>query len=89
MDLITLEGVAANGKAGAILLTDTRQVWYIQGLSAWPEAYENAHLRVNGFPLIHHHDEAELRDESGAFRQDMSGDQRILSQASWVRLDCH
>lgn len=89
MERIRLEGKAENGKAGALLLTDSGAVWYIQSLPGWPDDILHCRIEVTGIPTSVFHSEQDLRDETGAYRQGMSGEQRILTQASWVRLDTH
>lgn len=81
---VTLEGRAANAKAGAILLTDDGDAIYLEGLDSWPDTVNGKRVRATGIlrheKIIPDPDTGPLKS-AGAF-----GDQTILENPTWQPL---
>lgn len=78
----TIQGKAENVKMGAIIITSKNEVYYIDGLTEWNGVLLDKTLEVSGMLEI----KKEITGDSngtGLSRQKISGDQYIISNASW------
>jgi hypothetical protein len=79
---ITVEGEAADSKAGAALVTD-HGILFIDGLDDWPNHLVGKRLRVTGSLNVEKRipDPAPGLTSTGAF-----GSQRIIKDAKWEEI---
>ncbi|HEY3353508.1 MAG TPA: hypothetical protein VGQ83_09685 [Polyangia bacterium] len=78
----TIEGVARNAKAGAVVLTAGGEPVYVQGLDAWPRDVDGKTVVATG-RLV---DKKLIPDPvgpDGELRQGAVGTQRVLEQPAW------
>jgi len=47
-DKAIIEGIAQDAKAGAVILTENNEIYYIEGLDYWKSKYLNKKLVVTG-----------------------------------------
>jgi hypothetical protein len=50
--LIAIEGVAQDAKAGAVIIADNKDVYYINGIDSWQSKYLNKRLAVTGVLVV-------------------------------------
>ena len=74
---ITVYGVAKDAKAGAIIITDDNEVYYIDGQDSWPEKYLNKKLKVSGWlkEKVFDKSQAEIKVQT------LTGVQKIIVKA--------
>ena len=78
---ITLEGLAANGKAGAILLVNENPV-YMESMGSWPEDVNGKKIVMRGRLVFKLYIAKAQSNESGQFSQGGDGEKSfVLEQA--------
>jgi hypothetical protein len=78
---VTIRGTAGNAKAGAVVLTDVKEVIYVRNRQEWPDDLIGKHLEVVGVlskERIYH--EATINE--GAISQGISGAQLVIDVES-------
>jgi len=80
---VTINGIALNGKAGALVKSGEGEVYYIDGLSAWPVEVINKQIEVTGNLQIETIKEDILKNEEGEWKSGISGDVKSLLKAKW------
>lgn len=81
-------GVAEHSKAGAVVITEKNQVYYIEGKYDWDS--DNLHkskIRVCGILKKIHRNKEELGDKNKVYKQGILGEQLIITNASWKKAD--
>ncbi len=80
---ITVVGIAHNSKAGAMILTDNNEVFYIAGLDDWKNKFYEKRIKVGGFLNTENFIEKDLKNEKGEWVQGMVGEKRSILEAEW------
>lgn len=80
---VTINGIALNGKAGALVKSLEGEVYYIDGLSAWPVELINKQIEVTGNLQIETIKEEILKNEDGEWKSGISGNVKNLLKAKW------
>jgi len=80
---VTVIGVAHNSKAGAMILTDNSEVYYIVGLNEWNNKFYEKKVKVSGYLNTENFKEEDLKNEKGEWVQGMVGDKRSILKAEW------
>jgi hypothetical protein len=83
MEKISIKGIAENSKAGAIVVTNDNQVFYIEGINNWNIEILRKQVQVDGYLLVEHHNESELVNEKGEYNQGYSGEIRKITKPVW------
>lgn len=78
-----IEGIAQNGKAGAILLMDSIGPVYLEGLLSFPDADLGKNIEAWGQLQEIQHKAENLQNEKGEWSQGMSGSQLLLKNPRW------
>lgn len=80
----TLVGTAQNGKAGAVLVTESGAV-YLQSLDAWPDAVVGQSVVATGELVHQHHAPVAVQDADGSWSQGTSTDwfDTVLIETHW------
>jgi hypothetical protein len=81
--IITVTGLAQNGKGGALLVADDTTVYYLEGMDAWETSLIGKRIEVTGTLKVETLNEGELKNEQGEYTQGMAGEKRILVNAKW------
>jgi hypothetical protein len=81
--LITVNGMAQNGKAGALLKSEDNTIYYIDGLGAWSPEMINRKVSVTGNLKVEKVSEKSLKNEQGEWSQGMSGEVKTILRAIW------
>ncbi len=81
---VTVIGTAHNSKAGAIILTDSNEVFYIAGLDEWIDKFHEKKVKVRGFINTENFKEEDLKNKKGEWVQGMVGDKRSILEAEWA-----
>ena len=80
---VTVIGVAHNSKAGAMILTEAKEVYYIAGLEVWDDYLFEKRVKVRGYLNTENFKEEDLKNEKGEWVQGMVGEKRSLLEAEW------
>lgn len=80
---VMITGIAQNGKAGALVKSREGDIYYIDGLSAWPADMINKQVAVSGDLKIETISADELKNEQGDWKQGISGKIKTLQNATW------
>jgi hypothetical protein len=80
---ITVAGVAHNGKDGALVLTEDREAYYVDGLDAWDNSLHGKQVQVTGTLKSETFSEEDLKNEKGEWSAGMTGKKMILLQSKW------
>ena len=81
--ITTVYGIAKNGKEGALVITDKNEPVYVDGLDAWDSELLNKSIEVTGTLSVETLSEEDLKNEQGEWKQGISGQRKILLNASW------
>lgn len=79
----TIEGKARDAKAGAVVVLDSGEPVYIEGLDGWPSDIEGKRVRATGVLKRKKLIPDPVVDSDGAISQGAEGDQTVLEGASW------
>jgi len=82
-DSIAITGIANNAKLGAIILTDNKEIYYIEGIDYWPHEVVGKKVKANGFLKKEYFNEVDLMNKKGEYKQGMSGEKLSLQNAIW------
>lgn len=80
---INIIGIAQNGKAGAMIQTKENSTYYIDNLDYWEDTELGKEIEVSGVLKKETFTEADLKDESGAWKQGMIGEKLTLLNPKW------
>ena len=80
---VELNGKAMDSKAGAVLVTDTDDVIYIEGLDYWPDNVSGKDISVTGMLKRKKLIPDPQIDANGTVSQGAQGDQLVLEKARW------
>lgn len=86
-EIIEIKGTAYNTKSGAMLLTDNKTCYYIEGLEEWPSDITEKKVIVRGIIKSEFFDEEKLKTKKGEYIQGMSGEKLSLQNAKWKLQD--
>jgi len=78
---LTIVGIEHNSKAGAMLLTDKNEVFYIAELDEWNDQFYEKKVKVSGFINTENFKEEELKNKKGEWVQGMIGDKHSILEA--------
>lgn len=81
---ITIIGKAMNAKAGAIVISDKKGMFYLEGLSSWDKKHYGKKVKVIGTLLI------EQNEKSGKDKvevQETLGTKKIIKKPKWILLE--
>ncbi len=80
---VYLEGIAENGKAGALLLLPHGEVIYIRHLGGWEDEVRGSQITVRGILRYEKYIPDPEVTEDGAISQGAIGSQYVLDNAYW------
>jgi hypothetical protein len=80
---VTLRGVAADAKGGAVLQTDDGRVVYVDGLERWPDAVAGHPVKAQGRLTRRKLIPDPVVGPAGERSAGAVGDQTVLEQATW------
>ncbi|MHA1732590.1 MAG: hypothetical protein ACTSU5_11655 [Promethearchaeota archaeon] len=84
-EMVTVEGVAANGKAGALVLAHGDTPVYIDGLDGWDPGLLSRRVVATGvLAWERHFPEMVVDPETGAISQGSAGKNLVLKDATWT-----
>lgn len=81
----SVTGTSYNTKSGAALITDTQEVYYLDGMTSWPDADLEKRFTVSGRLKVIEHKEEDLTNEKGEYVQGMVGKQKIIVKPKWKK----
>jgi hypothetical protein len=81
--MITVSGVAQNGKGNALLVTEDSTVYYIEGMDSWETNVVGRKIEITGVSQLESMSEGDLKNEQGEYKQSVSGEKRILTNVQW------
>ena len=84
---ITIKGIALNAKLGAIIQTDSGEVYYLTGVYEWPDEILEKKVKAKGTISREYHDPKNLKSKNGAYKTGMSGEKVNLQNAKWEVID--
>lgn len=84
---VTVIGVAHNSKAGAMILTEAKEVYYIAGLEAWNDDLFEKRVKVRGYLNTENFKEKDLKNKKGEWVQGMIGDKHSILEAEWELIE--
>lgn len=80
---VTITGIAQNGKAGALVKSSAGEIYYVEGLSAWPADLVNQQVNVTGDLKTETISQDELTNDQGEWKQGVAGVIMTLQNARW------
>jgi hypothetical protein len=83
MKKIRINGTAENSKAGAIVATKDREVYYLEGLSGWNDEILGKNITVSGNLVLEYHSEVLLMNDEGEYSQGFSGEIKKITNPTW------
>jgi len=83
MEKITITGIAENSKAGAIVITKENVVYYLEGINSWNNDVLRKEVEVKGDLVKEFHQEEDLMNEKGEYKQGLSGEINKIVKPSW------
>ncbi len=84
---VIINGIALNGKAGALVKSKDGEVYYLDGLSSWSADLINKQVAVTGNLKIETISEDELKNEQGEWKQGILGKIKSLQNSKWKLLN--
>lgn len=84
---INIIGKAYNGKGGALIITETNETYYIEGLDSWEDSMLEKNIEITGYIYSENFKEEDLKDETGAWKQGMIGEKLSVKKAKWKLSD--
>ncbi len=85
--ILTVTGVAQNGKGGALLVVDDNMVYYLEVMDAWETSLTGTRVEVTGTLRIETMSEDDLKNEQGEYSQGVAGEKKILTNVKWKTLE--
>lgn len=79
---VTIQGVARNAMAGAVVLTDDRTPVYVAGLDRWDRTTDGKQVKATG--TLRKHGGDDVVDGSGNYSSGVPGDRFVLEQPTWT-----
>lgn len=83
---ITVTGTARNAAMGAVLVRDDGRVWYLDGLSEWPDALLDKAVSVTGTARQRKLAPDPTVGPDGAVSHGMQGMSSVLMSPHWKAL---
>lgn len=81
---IVVIGKAINAKLGAVVISDNKGVFYLDGLESWDKEFYEKKVKVTGKLVIK---EWGKRKESEPTVATMAGPQKIIKRSTWVLVE--
>ncbi|HBU07050.1 MAG TPA: hypothetical protein DEB09_03115 [Candidatus Magasanikbacteria bacterium] len=83
-ETVIMEGVAVNGKAGAIIITEKTGPVYLDRIDSWPDDKLDKKIMVEGSELVNiKYIEDSVIGEDGGISQGAEGTQWVLKNPKW------
>lgn len=79
---VTIQGVARNAMAGAVVLTDDRTPVYVDGLERWDGAVDGKSIRATG--TLRKRGGDDVVDDKGQYSSGVPSARFVLEQPSWT-----
>jgi hypothetical protein len=79
----TIDGKAENAKGGAVVITDTMGVVYLDGIDSWDDDVVGKEVIVKGEIFHGKHIPDPVVDEDGAISTGAAGIQTVLLNPRW------
>jgi len=79
---VTIEGVARNAKAGAVVLIDDHTSVYVAGLDCWNGVTEGKQVSVTG--TLRKRGGDNVVNAKGEYSAGIPGDHLVLEHATWT-----
>jgi hypothetical protein len=83
MKKVRITGTAENSKVGAIVATEDKEVYYLDGLSGWNDEILGKKITVSGNLVLEYHSEDLLMNDKGEYSQGFSGEIKKISNPVW------
>lgn len=80
---VTIVGIAQHGKAGAIVLTADKEVYYMDGLDTWSKDVFGKEIKVTGVLKVEKSKEADLINEKGEWSAGIHGSVKKIISPVW------
>lgn len=80
---IVILGKAQNAKAGAVVLTPERKVYYLEGIDSWDTEMLGKEVEVTGQLKVETFRSEDLQNENGEWVQGMVGEKLIILKPEW------
>lgn len=82
---VTIEGIARDAKAGAVVVNADNEPIFIDGLESWPAEFSGKQVRVSGVLVQKQNFPSATVDSNGAISQGTEGEQleSVLTNAKW------
>ncbi len=84
---ISITGRAYNAKLGAIIKTESEEIYYINGLCEWPDDITGKKVMATGIISSEYHNPDNLKTNYGEYKTGMSGEKINLHDANWELLE--
>jgi hypothetical protein len=84
--MITVSGVAQNGKGNALLVVEDSTVYYIEGMDFWETIIVGRKIEITGVLQLETMSEGGLKNEQGEYKQGVADEKRILTNVKWKRI---
>jgi len=79
---VTIEGVARNAHAGAVVVTEDRTPVYVDGLERWDRAVDGK--KVNAKGTLRHRAPDDVVGANGEISHGFAGGQWVLEAPTWT-----
>ncbi len=80
---ITITGTALNAKLGAIIQTESGEIYYLSGIYEWTDNITNKKIKVTGSISSEFYAPKDLKTKDGAYKTGMSGEKVNIQNAKW------
>lgn len=80
---ISVTGTAFDAKAGAVVVDEKGQTYYIENLSSWPDNFINKHVAVTGTLHKETFRQEDLKNDKGEWSQGMAGEKFTIIKPKW------
>ncbi|NJO87505.1 MAG: hypothetical protein HC831_00015 [Chloroflexia bacterium] len=80
---ITITGTALNAKLGAVIQTESGEIYYLTDIYEWPDEAINKKIKVTGSISSEYYDPKDLKTKEGAYKTGMSGEKVNIKNAKW------
>jgi hypothetical protein len=83
---ISVRGIARDAKGGAVVVTSSGSPVYIEHLDSWPDDVTGCEVEAKGKLVAKKLIPDPVVDEDGAISQGAAGDQDVLENARWNKV---
>ncbi|MCA9564121.1 MAG: hypothetical protein KC561_11565 [Myxococcales bacterium] len=79
----TIRGIARSAVLGPVIVTDSGEPIYLEGIDEWPASVEGRRVEATGLRRVKKLAPDPVVDDQGAVSHGMQGESETLSEVSW------